>query len=120
MKHPVYIPRWVYFCECISVIITDDIFIGDPTVFGNFPPPPEANEAIINSVINNKNNGYGPSVGTMHAREAIAEYLTRPTAPVTANVRTIKDQFNLMIIIYQISKFNLGKKNMISTIKRFR
>ena len=49
--------------------------IGDPSVFGNFPAPDEATNAVAEAVKNGKANGYAPSMGTIAAREAISEYL---------------------------------------------
>lgn len=46
--------------------------IGDPTVFGNFPPSETTKEAVIESIRGNKANGYAPSAGFPAAREAIA------------------------------------------------
>ena len=49
--------------------------IGDPSVFGNFPAPKEASQAVADAVLGEKANGYAPSMGTVKSREAIAAYL---------------------------------------------
>lgn len=49
--------------------------IGDPSVFGNFNPPKEATEAVIRAVTDGNTNGYGKSIGTTEARQAVAEYV---------------------------------------------
>ena len=49
--------------------------IGDPSVYGNFEPPPEAIAAIEESIKCGKNNGYGPSMGIPTARKAVADYM---------------------------------------------
>ncbi|XP_064641065.1 tyrosine aminotransferase-like isoform X2 [Lineus longissimus] len=56
--------------------------IGDPTVFGNFPPSKAVTDAIKYIVDEGKCNGYGPSVGTVPCRTALAEFYTRPDAPL--------------------------------------
>jgi len=59
--------------------------LGDPTVFGNYEPPPEAIEGIVEAVQSGKSNGYAPSIGYKEAREAVAEFITAETAPVNAD-----------------------------------
>lgn len=49
---------------------------GDPTVYGNLPPPVEILEAVSNILKEGECNGYVPSVGLESAREAVAEYLS--------------------------------------------
>ena len=39
------------------------IFIGDPTIYGNFRVHSSIEEAIIKNLKNGKSNGYGPSTG---------------------------------------------------------
>ncbi|XP_018017685.1 tyrosine aminotransferase [Hyalella azteca] len=58
--------------------------IGDPTVFGNLRPAESVVDAVVDSVRSGKNNGYVPATGTLQARQAIAEYMTCPGAPVEA------------------------------------
>lgn len=36
---------------------------GDPTVFGNLNPPKEAVDAVVESAVSGKHNGYLPAVG---------------------------------------------------------
>lgn len=61
--------------------------LGDPTVFGNLPPPPQALAAIVESLHSGRADGYPASVGYAEARQAVAEYFDegpegnfRPTA----------------------------------------
>jgi tyrosine aminotransferase len=58
--------------------------IGDPTTFGNLPPPPEAVAAVQAALLSGQANGYAKSVGYDHARAAIAAAESRPGAPLTA------------------------------------
>ncbi|XP_039273937.1 tyrosine aminotransferase-like [Styela clava] len=58
--------------------------IGDPTVFGNLPPPDSAVTGIQEAVVSGKFNGYAPSSGYQTSREAVARHLTKSgttTAP---------------------------------------
>ncbi|XP_057291546.1 tyrosine aminotransferase-like [Hydractinia symbiolongicarpus] len=57
--------------------------IGDPTVFGNLLPHPNMLEAIEESLHSHKHNGYGPAIGNLEARKAIAKCMTVPEAPLT-------------------------------------
>lgn len=58
--------------------------IGDPTVFGNLNPAKNVVEAVAAALAEGKFNGYAPSTGYEFARQAIADSLTCPAAPVTA------------------------------------
>ena len=60
---------------------------GDPTVFGNMNPPPEAKEAVIAVVNGTQQHGYAPSVGYEASRQAVADLYNHPDAPLTAQVR---------------------------------
>ncbi|KAJ2833932.1 hypothetical protein GGI24_000621 [Coemansia furcata] len=59
--------------------------IGDPTVFGNFKAHPVVAKAVEEAAASYRFNGYPPSVGLTHVREAIANKYTHPDAPLTAN-----------------------------------
>jgi len=48
--------------------------LGDPSVFGNMPPPKEALDAIEASLRSGKADGYPQSTGYPAARQAVAEY----------------------------------------------
>ncbi|GAA5973713.1 hypothetical protein JCM11641_005093 [Rhodosporidiobolus odoratus] len=48
--------------------------LGDPSVFGNFPPAPESIAAIEASLKSGRAFGYPESVGYPEAREAVANY----------------------------------------------
>ncbi|CAO1417172.1 unnamed protein product [Diamesa hyperborea] len=58
--------------------------IGDPTTFGNLQPAKEVTDAIKQVVDDGNYNGYGPSVGFLEAREAVAEYVQHQ-GPVKAS-----------------------------------
>lgn len=47
--------------------------LGDPTIFGNFPPPKELRDALRKAVENDVFN-YNIAHGGIKAREAVAEY----------------------------------------------
>ncbi|KAI8899183.1 pyridoxal phosphate-dependent transferase [Globomyces pollinis-pini] len=75
--------------------------LGDPTVFGNLKIHDSCVDAVVRQVQGFKANGYGPSIGSVAAREAIANYYTHPNAPLTANDIVIasgcSDALNLCI-----------------------
>jgi hypothetical protein len=48
--------------------------LGDPSVFGNLPPPPAALNAIVGAVVNGTADGYPQSVGYDDTRTAVADY----------------------------------------------
>ncbi|CRK96860.1 CLUMA_CG009926, isoform A [Clunio marinus] len=48
--------------------------IGDPTTFGNLPPADQVLDAMKSVISDGSYNGYGPSVGFIEARQAVAEY----------------------------------------------
>ncbi|CDP15859.1 unnamed protein product [Coffea canephora] len=50
---------------------------GDPSPFPSFRTAPEAENAISDALYSAKFNGYSPSVGTLPARKAVAEHLSR-------------------------------------------
>lgn len=59
--------------------------LGDPTVFGNFRIHSTTEDSLIQNLKSGKFNGYGPSVGHLSAREAIAAVHSDPEkAPLTA------------------------------------
>ncbi|KAI8811634.1 pyridoxal phosphate-dependent transferase [Cladochytrium replicatum] len=58
--------------------------LGDPSVFGNFHPHKSTTDALVNAVQSGKANGYPPSTGHEIAREAVAQFYTRPEAPLTS------------------------------------
>ncbi|XP_077982246.1 tyrosine aminotransferase-like [Glandiceps talaboti] len=58
--------------------------IGDPTVFGNLKPAENIVDAVVHAVKTGSANGYGPSVGYLEAREAIAREYSEPSAPIEA------------------------------------
>ncbi|XP_064399060.1 tyrosine aminotransferase-like [Halichondria panicea] len=61
-----------------------DTSTGDPTRFGTLPVHPAVTEAILKVVQSGKYNGYYPSNGILETREAVAQYFSRPQAPLTA------------------------------------
>jgi len=58
--------------------------IGDPTVFGNLLPAKEVVDAVHAALDSQKCNGYGPSTGSVEAREAVAKHISVPGGEVTA------------------------------------
>ncbi|PAV88498.1 hypothetical protein WR25_07889 [Diploscapter pachys] len=61
------------------------LHLGDPSISGKFPPPRVAVEAMKEAVESHMWDGYGPAVGAVAAREAVAQRYTHPEAPVTAD-----------------------------------
>lgn len=59
--------------------------IGDPNFFGNLLPHPIVTSELKRVMDENKSWGYYASSGMECAREAIARYVSVPSAPVTAN-----------------------------------
>jgi tyrosine aminotransferase len=59
--------------------------IGDPTVSGILPTHPKVTQAVADALMSGKYNGYGPAIGFPEVREALAEYISLPEAPVTAD-----------------------------------
>jgi tyrosine aminotransferase len=57
--------------------------LGDPTVFGNFPPSDVLVQTIVANVNSGKCNGYAHSAGTPAARAAIAARYTSKESPLT-------------------------------------
>nr|AQX17836.1 tyrosine aminotransferase [Bathocyroe fosteri] len=57
--------------------------IGDPSVFGNFNPPPEVISAV-SEALTTSCYGYVPAHGLVAAREAIAQYYTTPKSTLTS------------------------------------
>ncbi|KAG0259116.1 hypothetical protein BGZ95_004791 [Linnemannia exigua] len=59
--------------------------LGDPTLFGNFKIHQTCTEAVSKQLHSYKSNGYPPSTGYLHARQAVADKFTLPeTAPLSA------------------------------------
>ena len=63
--------------------------LGDPTIFGNFKPHERVVQAVTDAIKSGDYNGYGPSFGHANAREAVANYLSKREAEVTASVSTV-------------------------------
>jgi DNA-binding transcriptional MocR family regulator len=59
--------------------------IGDPTVFGNLKPAKEVVEAVHAALDSGKHNGYGPSTGSLAAKEAVARHVSVPGGEVCAD-----------------------------------
>lgn len=62
-------------------------FKGDPTTFGNLQPADEVLEAMKQVIDEGNFNGYGPSVGFIESRQAVADYSQHQAyySEVTAN-----------------------------------
>ncbi|KAG0292216.1 hypothetical protein BGZ97_005658 [Linnemannia gamsii] len=58
--------------------------LGDPTLFGNFKIHETCTEAVSKQLHSYKSNGYPPSTGYLHARQAVADKFTLPAAPLVA------------------------------------
>jgi tyrosine aminotransferase len=59
--------------------------LGDPSFFGNLPPPPNVIDAICEATRAGKYNGYAPAHGTPAARTAIATKYTLEENKLTPN-----------------------------------
>ncbi|KJH41346.1 tyrosine transaminase [Dictyocaulus viviparus] len=60
------------------------LHLGDPSLSGRLPPSSVAVEALYESISSHKHDGYGPAVGELAAREAVAKKFSHPSAPITA------------------------------------
>lgn len=58
--------------------------LGDPTLFGNLRIPVACLDSITTHLHSYKANGYGPSIGLLSARQAIAKMYTHKDAVITA------------------------------------
>lgn len=58
--------------------------IGDPSVSGILPTHPNVSKAVADALMSGKYNGYGPAIGFPEVRQALAEFVSLPEAPVTA------------------------------------
>jgi tyrosine aminotransferase len=61
------------------------IFTGDPTTFGNLQPADEVLNAMKKVIDDGNYNGYGPAVGFIEARQAVAEYSLHQGEDITPN-----------------------------------
>lgn len=59
--------------------------LGDPTTFGNLQPADEVLTAMKKVIDDGIYNGYGPAVGFIEARQAVAEYSLHQGEDITAN-----------------------------------
>lgn len=60
------------------------LHIGDPTIAGILPTHSIVSQAVVDSVASGKYNGYGPAFGILEARQAVADWVSCPTAPISA------------------------------------
>ena len=76
-------------------------------MFKNFEPHEKVIQAITDALKTGEFNGYGPSHGHASAREAVAKYLSKPGAEVTASVRIMCKLSNRYLLrwIYTFSVF---------------
>ncbi|XP_063686761.1 tyrosine aminotransferase-like [Bolinopsis microptera] len=58
--------------------------IGDPSVFGNFDPPPQVIKAVADNLTTSC-YGYVPAHGLVSTRSAIAKYYNTASSPLTSN-----------------------------------
>ncbi|VDN25483.1 unnamed protein product [Cylicostephanus goldi] len=61
------------------------LHLGDPTLSGALPPSQVAIDALLEATSSHMFDGYGPAVGALAAREAVATKYTHPQAPITAD-----------------------------------
>jgi tyrosine aminotransferase len=59
--------------------------LGDPTLTGNLPPSAAAIQAIEETLHSHKADGYGPAVGLLEAREAVASHFSTPQMQIHAD-----------------------------------
>ncbi|KAF9283013.1 hypothetical protein BGZ74_002041, partial [Mortierella antarctica] len=57
--------------------------LGDPTLFGNFKIHQTCTDAVAKQLHSYKANGYPPSTGYQHSRQAVADKFTTPEAPLS-------------------------------------
>ena len=55
-------------------------------MFGNFNPHDRVIQSVTDALKSGDYNGYGPSIGHVAAREAVARYVSEPGAEVNASV----------------------------------
>jgi tyrosine aminotransferase len=60
------------------------LHLGDPTLTGTMPTHEVVLKALEDSLKSGKYNGYGPAIGVLEVRAAVAEHATSSEAPVTA------------------------------------
>ncbi|KAL5011233.1 hypothetical protein ScPMuIL_011684 [Solemya velum] len=56
--------------------------IGDPTIYGNLTTPDEVMEAVMKKLTQGKSNEITEFVGSLKARQAVAEYITSTDTPM--------------------------------------
>lgn len=59
--------------------------LGDPTLTGNLLPSEASIQAIEQTLHEHKSDGYGPAVGFLHAREAVASHFSTPEMKINAD-----------------------------------
>jgi len=59
--------------------------LGDPTIAGNLLPSEATIKAIEEALHDHKSDGYGPSVGTLPARQAVASHFSTPDMKINAD-----------------------------------
>lgn len=60
------------------------LHIGDPTVTGVLPTHENVNRAVMDALMSGKYNGYGPAVGFLEVRQALAQFVSTSTSKVSA------------------------------------
>ncbi|VDM70772.1 unnamed protein product [Strongylus vulgaris] len=61
------------------------LHLGDPTLTGALPPSNVAVDALVEATTSHMFDGYGPAVGALAAREAVAAKYSHPEAPINAD-----------------------------------
>ena len=59
--------------------------LGDPTVVGNLPPSAATLAAVEEALHSRRADGYGPSVGTLEARTAVAQHFGSVEHPIAVD-----------------------------------
>jgi len=65
------------------------LHIGDPSITGILPTHPKVNQAVMDALMSGEYNGYGPTVGYNHVREALAKFVSTDESKVDADDITL-------------------------------
>ncbi len=83
-----------------------NLFLGDPTIFGNLKPCEEITNAMVDSIQSIKYNGYFPAAGSEEARRAVAEYCSIPGAELDWKVSITTKLLNSITPLLDILIYN--------------
>jgi len=65
------------------------LHIGDPSITGILPTHEKVNQAVMDALLSGKYNGYGPAVGFVEVRQALAQFVSTPESYVDAEDITL-------------------------------